>query len=213
MRYSIERHAAADIVVRGLFLDKLPITRQGATEFTYSRFLVPYLSGFQGFSIFTDEDQVVVDDIGQLFAYCEADTLSHGERDIPAVWVMKKQPRFEWPSVMVFNNSACRMLTPEFVEDPANQLFDFAWAREVGEIPSEWNHYVGEHDNKAAKLYHYSRGIPYWEECRGYPEDEHWYEAYRAMCKSVDWIDLHANTRHFEPTLKRHLRQKYGVNA
>lgn len=184
-------------------MKQLPITRQGATEFTYSRFLVPWLCDFQGFSMFMDEDMVVIGDVHEL------DVLVGDS----AVYVVKDQPRFEWPSMMVFNNAKCRNLTPEFVQDTKNVLFDFAWAESVGELPAEWNQCCGiSKPTTDAKLYHYTQGIPYWPETRGLIEDKFWFEEYDAMLTSVDWIELHRNTRHFGAVMERYL-MNYGINA
>lgn len=204
MRYSVERHASKPISVRGLMLKQLPIKRQGATEFTFSRFLVPYLSEFEGYSMFADEDMVVTGDVLELFDYVANDE----QHD---VWVMQAQERFEWPSVMVFNNAKLKHMTPEFVDDPANGLFDFAWASSIGELPPEWNHCVSMMPSRMdAKLYHWTAGIPFWPECRGFPEDKFWHDEYKAMIKSVEWIDLHHNTKHFKPVITRMLA-RYGV--
>lgn len=203
MRYSVERHGASNVVVKGLFLDKLPIKRVGATDFTYSRFLVPWLCGFEGFAIFCDEDQVVVDDVSKLLELCK----SQGS----AVCVNQSQPRFEWPSVMVFDCSKCTNLTPAYIESPTNRLFDFAWAESVGSFPSEWNHAVGiSEPRQDAKLYHYTQGIPYWPECQGLQEDKFWFQEYEHMVKSVQWIELHGKTVHFGAVIKRML-SRYGV--
>jgi hypothetical protein len=181
----------------------LPITRQGATEFTYSRFLVPYLSNFEGYSVFMDEDMIAKGDVYELLEHVNEDQ---------SVFVMSEQPKFEWPSFMVFNNAKCRVLTPEYVQDEKNVLFDFAWAEGIGTLPAEWNHAVGISESREdAKLYHYTQGIPYWPECRGLLEDRFWLEEYKAMLESCDWIDLHRNTRHFQPVMARYLRQ-YGFN-
>src|SRR5512139_3916563 len=93
MRYSVERHASKPISVNGLMLKQLPMKRQGATEFSFSRFLVPHLSEFVGYSMFADEDMVVRGDVHELFEHISQDE----QHD---VWVVKDQERFEWPSVM-----------------------------------------------------------------------------------------------------------------
>ena len=160
---------------------------------------------FEGIGIFADEDMVVTGDIWELFAHA---------KKIPGEWdvaVYKEQVEFEWPSVMVFNNKNLSHMTPDFVDDKTNGLFDFKWADKIADIPSEWNHCVGMMEPKEAKLYHYTQGIPFWPECRGLPEDEHWFEAFDDMKKSVDWIDLHAGTKHFSSVMQRHLA-KYGIS-
>lgn len=198
---SLHRHAKDRVQVEPLILAKLPITRRGLTEFTYSRFLVPWLCGYEGAAIFMDADIVVTGDIGELLA--QADGKS-------AVQVMKQQAKFEWPSVMLFNNANCRNLTPEYVEDPANKLLELRWG-EVGEFSSEWNHCVNKVPPAEAKLYHYTEGIPYWDEVRGSELDRHWLEAYKNSQHSVPWVALMGNSVHAQPVLKRFLTRKFGA--
>jgi hypothetical protein len=148
LQHSIIRHASQPISICPLVLSQLPIKRRGLTEFTYSRFLVPYLCGFKGKALFLDADMAVTGDIAELFALETMDAVS----------VMQDQPEFEWASAMLFNCGACRMLTPEFIDDTKNKLFDLAWAPYVGKLPPEWNHCVSYAEPKEAKLYHYTHG-------------------------------------------------------
>jgi hypothetical protein len=186
------------VSITPLVLSQLPIKRRGLTEFTYSRFLVPYLSGFVGYSVFMDADMVVTADIKELF---------EAVQPMAAVSVMQSQERFEWPSMMVFSNSACRRLTPEFIDDEKNALFDFAWAPSVGDIPSEWNHCVGYQEPKEANLYHYTQGLPCFPETRGLPEDAVWEREKRAMLSTVEWKDLMGKSVHAKHVLKRMLNR------
>jgi hypothetical protein len=206
MRYSVEHNASKPISVNGLFLHQLPITRQRATEFTFSRFLVPWLMDFEGLGLFCDEDMVVTGDVWELFSYCSK---IDGKWDVA---MMTNQPDFEWPSVMMFNNRNLKHITPEYVEDEANRFFDFKWTSpdRIASLPEVWNHGCGMTEPKEAKLYHYSQGIPYWTECRGLPEDDKWFEGMENMTRSVRWIDLHKNTRHFRAVMGRFLAQ-YGI--
>lgn len=210
MRYSIERHATRPVPITGLILDQLPISRQGATEFTFSRFLVPHLMGFEGIGLFADEDMVVRGDIFELLDWC-----ANIEDPQWTVAVRKDQPPFEWPSVMVFNCKNLTHLTPEFVQDEANPMFGFGWTEEdtIVSFPPEWNHCCGMMaPNLDAKLFHWTQGIPYWTECRGLPEDDFWFEEYAEMIKSVQWVELHRNTKHFGAVMERFLTQ-YGLNV
>jgi len=169
----------------------LPITRRGLTEFTFSRFLVPYLCGFQGTALFLDADMVVTRDIAELFA------LADGES---SVQVNRDQARFEWPSAMLFNCEHCPMLTPEYVDDRKNQLFDFAWAAKgIGEFPAEWNHCVGYAAPRLdANLYHFTKGVPVWRETRGNPEDNIFYDAMKRMLHTVSHAELMGNSVHVQ---------------
>lgn len=205
MQHSIVRNASEPVAIVPLILDQLPITRRGLTEFTYSRFLVPALCDFQGFAVFADADMVVTGDIAELIDAAKRD----GEA---SVYVRKDQPEFEWPSVMVFDNARCRKLTPDFVQDAANSLFDFKWAEHgVGNLPSNWNHCVGyEEFNPEARLMHYTQGLPCFPETVGLPQDSTWQNEKRAMLHSVSWRDLMGTSIHAKHVLAR-MFKKYGI--
>lgn len=131
---------------------------------------------------------VVTSDIVELFQWADGTT---------SVQVNKKQDMFEWPSAMLFNCEHCTMLTPEFVEDRRNQLFDFAWAKEIGQFPAEWNHLCGYGEPRLdAKLYHFSRGLPVWRETRGLPEDAVFHAAYKHMVDTCSYNELMGNSVH-----------------
>lgn len=195
LQHSIVRHASRPVSITPLILRQLPIKRRGLTEFTFSRFLVPYLCDFKGKAMFMDADMVVTSDIAELF---DSDEDS-------AVSVMQEQPKFEWASVMLFNCEACNYLTPEFVDDEKNPLFDLTWAHTIGKLPVEWNHCVGYMEPKEARLYHYTQGLPVWHETRGLPEDKAWAEEYKAANFTVPWKDLMGTSIHAKPVLKRML--------
>jgi hypothetical protein len=169
----------------------LPITRRGLTEFTFSRWLVPFLCGYEGKALFLDADMVVTGDIAELFEAAKPD-------DPYCVWVNKDQARFEWPSAMLFDCEYCTTLTPEYVDNRANQLFDFAWAANgVGGFPAEWNHCVGYAQPRLdAKLYHFTKGVPVWRETRGLPEDVVFHDAYKHMLHTVSHAELMGNSVH-----------------
>jgi hypothetical protein len=174
-----------------LILSQLPIKRRGLTEFTYSRFLVPWLRGFEGQAIFMDADMVVKGDIAELFFNFDAD-----------VAMMIEQHEFEWASLMVFNCERCKILTPEFIDERKNVLFDRQWTRTIAALPSEWNHCVGYAEPKQAKLYHYTQGIPIWPETKDLEALPFLKEA-KEMLKTVSWTDLMGNSVHAE-----HVRQR-----
>lgn len=185
----------------------------GSTEFSFSRFLTPYLSGYVGQSIFMDCDMLVRCDLAEILEECD---LSH---DVFVVkhnytpttdskFLGQKQhvyPKKNWSSVMVFNNfaSACRRLTPEVVnKETGKYLHQFEWCKDerVGELPKEWNHLVGEvKPNPDAKIVHFTLGTPCFE---GYDKQEfagewrrEFYSMVHASNPAYDVIlkDRHAN--------------------
>lgn len=148
-----------------------------STDFSNSRFLVPYLSGYRGWSVFMDCDMVVLGDVIEL-----AHFMSLHSRWTKAVHVVqhdytpKEKTKFlgaiqseykykNWSSVMVFNNEMCRELTPENVNTkPGLWLHQFKWTTpdKIGKLPPAWNYLVGEENNDASniKLIHYTKGTP-----------------------------------------------------
>ena len=202
LQHSIHRHSKQRVIVEPLMLSKLPMTRRGLTEFTFSRYLVPYLCGYQGVAVFMDADIVVTGDVSELFA--QADSVS-------SVQVNQEQPKFEWSSVMMFNHANCKILTPEFIEDPQNKVHGLDWGQ-VGTFSKEWNHCVNKVEPEDAKLYHYTEGIPAWEEVQGSPLDRHWHEARDAMLYTVPWRDLMGGSVHAEPVIRRYMRRKFGID-
>ena len=168
----------------------------GSTEFSFSRFLTPYLSGYKGQSIFMDCDMLVKCDIYEVLEHCDfrhdVFVVKHNYKPKDQVkFLGNKQhiyPKKNWSSFMVFNNfsAACRRLTPEVVNSkPGSYLHQFQWADEdrVGEIPVYFNHLVGEYaPNPDAKIVHFTLGTPCFKgyEIQEYSDD--WYKELEISC-------------------------------
>lgn len=157
-----------------------------STEFAFNRFMVPYLCGYQGWALFMDCDMLVRTDIKHLF--------DEG-RDKYAVHVVKHdyQPKPEdkflgqkqtiyarknWSSVILFNNAACRTLSPQGVNCMSGlELHQFKWLddAQIGSLPLSYNHLVGEYDaNPLAAIAHFTRGTPCFPEYRDCEFAEEW---------------------------------------
>lgn len=189
--HSVARHSSVPVAITLLMLDQLPIKRRGLTEFTYSRFLVPWLCDFKGQAVFMDADMIVTGDIAELFTHLGGNSVA----------VMQQQERFEWASLMVFNCSACLQLTPEFIDDPKNPLFDLAWAKYIGNLPYEWSHCVGyasPYHAERAKLLHYTRGLPVWPETDDTPEADKWFAEAEAATATCSYDELMGRSIHHE---------------
>jgi hypothetical protein len=157
----------------------------GSTEFSFSRFLTPWLSDYEGISVFMDCDMLVRCDIAELLdfvgghdVYC----VKHKYQPITKTkflhQVQSVYPRKNWSSLMIFNNARCTKLTPEVVNDESGAyLHQMQWADSVGEIPVAYNHLVGEYaPNPNAKIVHFTLGAPCFE---GYEDQEHSSEWHR----------------------------------
>jgi hypothetical protein len=189
-QHSIAVNASHPVSITPLILSQLPITRRGLTEFTFSRFLVPYLSDFKGISMFMDPDMIVAGDVCELIDNIDVAAGS--------VHVVKDQPLFEWPSMMVFSNTSCKRLKPDYVNNRENDLFTMDnWANGVGELPPEWNHCCSYAEPKEAKLYHFTAGLPIWPETMEmYQEKPVWDDAFRQAMSSVSYMELMGNSVH-----------------
>lgn len=186
--HSLISRASTPVPVTRLQLNQLPITRKGLTEFTYSRFLVPFLSDFDGYSLFLDADMLVLSDIHQLRTHVDPSA---------AVSVVMHKEAFERPSLMLFNNKRCTNLTPEFVQHSGNKMFDLAWASKVGALPAIWNHLVGyDAPNPLAKLVHFTKGVPCWPETKDCEFSGEWHAEVRAMNATVSFASLMGGSVH-----------------
>ena len=190
--HSVWEHASRRVEIVRLDLRTLPIKRRGLTEFTYSRFLVPWLSYFDGQSLFLDSDMLVRGDI------CELDVPPAG-----AVSIVRSKLKFEWASVMRFDNAKLKHMTPEFIDDPANRLYDWTWADDqMGRLNPEWNHLVGYDDpNPDAKIVHFTKGIPVWPETKDCEFAAEWWACCNRSNSSVSYDALMGPSVHNEKRL------------
>lgn len=147
-----------------------------STEFSFSRFLTPWLSGYEGWSLFMDCDMLVRADIAELFALADdryaVMVAQHDYTPRDAVkfldHVQTRYAKKNWSSVMLLNNARCRSLTPAYVGAATGlELHQFHWLESeaaIGALPLAWNWLVGEYDfNPDARVAHFTRGGPYFE--------------------------------------------------
>lgn len=203
LAHSIAQRASEPIAITPLSLRGIPLTRRGLTDFTYSRFLVPWLCDFDGPALFLDSDMLALADVAELFDTIHSETKTRN--DGPAVLVRKSPWRFEWASVMLFDcgHSANTVLTPDYIEDPERckvpHWMDWCSEDELGALPAAWNHMVlydePRHD---AKLVHFTGGIPLFEETRGCEYSHEWMEEAREVMSSICWPDLMGGSVHRE---------------
>jgi lipopolysaccharide biosynthesis glycosyltransferase len=202
LAYSIHARASAPVAITPVMLSELTsvLTRARhplqSTDFSFSRFLTPFLSDYAGWSIFMDCDMLVLDDIAKLYALrddrfavmaVKHDHVPKENRkflDQPQTAYQKKN----WSSVMLFNNAKCRALTPEYVNTASGlELHQFKWLANddlIGEIPGRWNHLVGYNPpRRDVSLVHYTLGGPYFNEYRDCEYADEWRREQQAMLR------------------------------
>jgi hypothetical protein len=163
-----------------------------SNAFSFTRFLVPHLAGYQGYAIFFDCDMMLRTDIAAILdaAGAQADKAVHVVQhdyeprdDIKFLnTVQYRYPRKNWSSVVVWNcgHPSNRVVTPEFVNTAsALELHRFTWLRddEIGALDVRWNWLVGEYDDPPAdvKNVHWTVGGPYFEEYRSADFAQEWF--------------------------------------
>jgi hypothetical protein len=181
LAHSIHERASCPVTIAPLRLSQLAgiLTRERhplqSTDFSFSRFLTPYLSGYEGWSAFMDCDMLMLEDIAKLWALRDERhavmVVKHDHVPRETVkFLGEPQSKYEkknWSSVMLFNNARCRALTPEYVNAASGlELHQFKWLGDdalIGELPSRWNHLVGyDPPRPDAALVHYTLGGPYF---------------------------------------------------
>ena len=160
-----------------------------STDFTYTRFMIPFMNKYKGFSVFCDCDFLFQADIMDLVLSVDPNK---------AVSVVKHpsyRPRTEikmdgieqhtmekknWASLIVFNNAhpSNKRLTPEYVNTrmPGRGMHQFDWLTtwEIGSIPLNWNTLDNYYLLDNPKAIHYTDGGP-------------WFDNYKKTMYSAEW--------------------------
>ena len=196
---SISRLSSKHVSITPLNLQNLPMYNEthtdGSTEFSYSRFLVPYLTDYTGWAIYMDCDMLLLDDISKLWALQDdkyaVQCVKHqySTKQSTKFWGNKNNNyyRKNWSSLMLFNcaHSAVTSLTPETVESSNGKfLHQFEWAddSQIGELPVNWNWLADEYGhNDSASLLHYTLGSPCFDEYKNTPMADYWFKEYKLI--------------------------------
>lgn len=149
-----------------------------STEFTYTRFLVPYLAGYRGWALFCDCDFLWLGDIVELFALRDDSRavmcVHHDHRPTEAVKmdgaVQTRYRRKNWSSLVLYNcgHPANAVLTPDLVNSATGAfLHQFQWLADdqIGTLPETWNWLEGwctPPPDGPPKVVHFTRGGPWF---------------------------------------------------
>ena len=158
-----------------------PIDKLASTEFTFTRFLVPELSNFDGWALFCDSDIIFIEDIKELFNQADDKyAVMCAQHDYTPKEGIKMDgqtqtvyPRKNWSSVVLFNcgHPSNRKLDLNLVNNPlitGAYLHRFSWLddSEIGQISHEWNwltDWYEEGKDGTPKALHYTEGGPWFE--------------------------------------------------
>ena len=201
---SIHARASEPVSIIPIMLSQLKglMTRERnplqSTDFSFSRFLTPYLCGYEGWAVFMDCDMLVLKDIAELWALRDDDyavqVVKHNhvpEEDTKFLGAPQTQyEKKNWSSVMLFNCEKCQILTPEYVNTASGlDLHRFNWIdgdHLIGQLPHSWNHLVAyDRTVPVTEVFnlHYTSGGPYYQEYQTTDYAEEWFSEKENMLR------------------------------
>jgi len=169
-----------------------------STDFSFSRFLTPYLCDYEGWAVFMDCDMLVLKDMAELWALRDDEyavqVVKHNhvpEEDTKFLGAPQTQyEKKNWSSVMLFNCEKCQTLTPEYVNTASGlDLHRFHWLdgdHLIGQLPHSCNHLVAyDQTVPISEVFnlHYTSGGPYYEEYQTTDYAEEWFSEKENMLR------------------------------
>jgi lipopolysaccharide biosynthesis glycosyltransferase len=194
LAYSLRKYASIPLDIRYLKLNELNLQRAHdplqSTEFTYTRFLVPHLCGFEGKAIFMDNDMLCLGDIRELD---ELDMSNYALRVVQHDYqpentvkmygcVQTAYPRKNWSSLMIMRCDRLKLWSKQVVETQTGAYlhrFQDIPDEAIGEIPKTWN--TLDWMDARTSLIHYTNGGPWFEQYRDHPHAGVWYQMRNEM--------------------------------
>lgn len=189
-----------DQLIRQLY--RRPYERQGnqyidgvsgkkfSTQFSFSRFLVPYLNSYSGWAVFCDCDFLFLASVDELFGLANEDFAvmvvkhQHDQLEPTKMDGVVQTPygRKNWSSLVLWNcgHPANRAVTPGAVNrEDGLWLHQFQWLRDdqIGALPMSWNYLVGVNTREQCpevKAAHFTLGGP-------------WFSGYEAVEFADEW--------------------------
>ena len=155
-QHSIIRHCSRPVAMTPIKLGHLEsvFTRDRvavqSTEFSFSRFLTPFLNRFEGWALFMDNDIVARGDLAKLWDLRDdryaVQCVKHDHQPEGSVKFLgapqTQYPKKNWSSVMLMNCAKCTALTPDYVNTATGlELHQFKWLESEalnGGNPREW---------------------------------------------------------------------------
>lgn len=187
-RHSLLARASVPVTVAPIKQEELradghytrPADPLASTEFTYTRFFVPFLTEYEGWALFCDCDFLWLADIKDLTELLDDKyalmCVHHDHRPTETMKMdgrkQTQYPRKNWSSLVLYNcaHPANRVLTPDVVNRESGAfLHRFQWLDDdlIGAVPETWNWLEGwcEPPPKGhPNVVHYTRGGPWFDE-------------------------------------------------
>lgn len=185
LRWSIQRHASRQAAVQSigeLLGGNLPLPRdpanRPATPFSFQRFAVPSLAGYQGRAIYMDADQLVLRDVAELFdrrfwglpLQCRSTGGPDGARNRNRSSVMLLDcARLSWDPARIAADLDARRYS-------YHELMSLKFVPLKGRFPRYWNS-LDHYEPGRTGLLHYTRRATQPWVSRRHPHAKLWFEA------------------------------------
>lgn len=176
--------------------------RDGTNRFTYQRFLIPQLCGYNGWALWLDgADMMLREDISDLdwrressravlvakHDYKTAHPRKYVGTDLEAD--NHDYPRKNWSSLILWNCShpSHYMHRQKLAEADGSYLHRFSWLddSEIGDLPLTWNWLDEYGENPDAKLVHFTTGIPGFTHYATAPHASEWKQYAREVTRGL----------------------------
>lgn len=214
-KFSIEQRTRSNVEISPIKQQELreqgiysrPIDNLGSTEFTFSRFFVPYLSNYNGWTIFCDCDFLWLCDIKELFDLADdryaVQVVQHDYTPKEAIKMDGKiqhlYPRKNWSSMILWNcaHPKNRILDLDLLNDADKAtgafLHRFQWLddSEIGSLNHKWNwleDWYHEPEDGSPNVIHYTRGNVYFKDHQNVEYAQEWKDEFKAYSGRT-WTD------------------------
>lgn len=169
-----------------------------STEFTFTRFLVPYLAGYKGWALFCDCDFLFRGDIAGLLDYMDGEkavyVVKHNynppEKTKMDGAIQTQYTRKNWSSFMLINcehEKVRNNLTLDNVNSATGlYLHRIQWAdnKFIGDLPIAFNYLEGWHNKNDCPNpigVHFTRGGPWFRDYMQVEYGDEWIKAARSL--------------------------------
>jgi hypothetical protein len=143
------------------------------------------MQGFKGWAIWAECDMLCRADIAELWALrddkCDVMVAQHHYKTKHPVKFLgqanEDYPRKNWTSLMLINCAFWKHLSLERASQTQLHRLEFLEDEQIGSLPLAWNWLVGEYGhNPAAKIAHFTIGLPCWPQYEGCDYADEWRE-------------------------------------
>jgi hypothetical protein len=193
LSHSLHKHSSIPLDIRQLKRSEMRFRRPhdplAATEFFYSKFLVPQLCGYRGAALYLDSTMLCLGDISEIAALDMGSfALRVAKHDAPPATAKTSRipqqayVRQGWSSMMLLNCEQLSLWTKDVVETATAAYlhrFDDIPNDKIGLLPSNWNSL--DRIDHAAKMIRWTNDGPWLEANRNCPHTDVWQKARAEM--------------------------------